>query len=254
MERWRGRVALVTGSAFGIGKAITLALLEKQIIVVGLDIRNEGCLETAANTENKINGYYPLRCDVGREEDLNAAFLFIERNLGGVDIMVNNAGITNYTRVIESDRKAFEKLLNINVLAVAVCTSRAVRSMQERDVEGHVFNINSVLGHEIPHGYLSDVDGCNGWNLYPTSKHGTVALTHTVRRELSAIKSRIRITSISPGMVKTRIVKDWPHVENAIKEIPMLSPDDVADALLYALGTRSEVQITQLTIQATGES
>ncbi|KAK2585715.1 hypothetical protein KPH14_010328 [Odynerus spinipes] len=230
MERWKGKIAVVTGSAFGIG-----------------------CLEAVDNTENRINGYYPLRCDVSREEDVDAAFSFVERTLGGIDIMVNNAGVTDYTRVIESDRRAFERLLNINVLAVAVCINRAVRSMRERNVEGHVFNINSVLGHEIPSGYLSDADGCNGWNLYPTCKHGTVALTHTVRRELCAIKAPIRITSISPGLVKTRIAKDAPYVEDLLEKMPMLLPQDVADALLYALGTRPEVQITQLTIQVTGE-
>lgn len=250
MERWAGKVALVTGSASGIGRAITLALLKKQIIVVGLDICNEESPETADNAENRKSGYYPLRCDVVLEKDIDAVFSFVEQKLGGVDIMVNNAGVINYEKTIESDRKAFEKLLNINVLAVAVCINRAVRSMRERNVEGHVFNINSVIGHEIP-GIPPLGPGTEdiSWNLYSACKHGTVALTHTVRRELRVIKAPIRITSISPGVVKTRLAKGNQRVEDLMRNMPMLLPQDIADALVYVLGTRPEVQITELTIR-----
>lgn len=72
----------------------------------------------------------------------------------------------------------------------------------ERPVEAifyFVLHEASVLGHEIPSGFFSEIDGCNGWNLYPACKHGNVALTHTVRRELAAIKAPIRITVSSRG-------------------------------------------------------
>ena len=126
--------------------------------------------------------------------------------------------------------------------------------MRERNVEGHIFNVNSVLGHEIPSGPLTEIDGCNGWNLYPASKHGTVALTHTVRRELAAIKAPIRITSISPGLVETNISEHSQPVAEVMAMTPCIRPEDVADALMYALGTRPEVHITELTIRRTGEA
>lgn len=175
----------------------------------------------------------------------------MEKDSSGVDIMVNNVGAIDYKRVIESDRRTFQRLLNINVLATSMCINWAVRSMRQRNVEGHIFNINSVLGHKIPSGSLSEIDGCNGWNLYPTCKHGTVALTHMVRQELAAIKAPIRITSISPGIVKTNIAQNVPQLTDILKKTPALQPEDVADALIYALGTRPEVQITELSIQPT---
>lgn len=253
MNRWEGKVAIVTGSASGIGKAITRALLERKIIVVGLDIQNEEDTKTADNTKNKRNRYYPLRCDVSCGDELDAAFSFVDEKLNGVDIMVNNAGVMNYHRVIESDRKTFEKLLNINVLAVAVCINRAVHSMRKRNVEGHVFNINSILGHIIPSGSFSDVEGSNGWNLYPATKHASVALTETVKQELRAVGVPIRITSICPGIVKTEICGNDTNIKNLMYSRPILLPEDIADGLIYALGTRPEVQISEMKIQVRGE-
>ncbi|XP_043528569.1 farnesol dehydrogenase-like isoform X2 [Frieseomelitta varia] len=247
MERWAGKSAIVTGAASGIGRAIALALLEKRVNVLALDVQSDK-LSTLTNKWEQLKERGNLcvrRCNVSNEQDLDNAFSFVENTdewNRGVDIMVNNAGVIEYTRVIESDRMAFERLLNINVLATAVCINRAVRSMRQRNVEGHIFNINSVLGHEIPSGFLSEIDGCNGWNLYPTCKHGAVALTHTVRRELAAIKAPIRITSISPGIVDTDIARHSPQVANALENVPALRPEDVADAVIYALGTRPEVQ------------
>nr|XP_050867546.1 farnesol dehydrogenase-like [Vespula vulgaris]XP_050867547.1 farnesol dehydrogenase-like [Vespula vulgaris]XP_050867548.1 farnesol dehydrogenase-like [Vespula vulgaris] len=249
MNRWEGKVAVVTGSASGIGKAITRALLERKIIVVGLDIQNEKQKEMTNNRENATNGYYPLHCDITNEDELDAVFLFVKKKFTGVDIMVNNAGVIDFQRIIESDRKTFERLLNINVLAMAVCMNRAVRSMRERNVEGHVFNINSVLGQKLLIPFLSDVDGFNGWNLYPASKHAAVALTHTVREELCLIKASIRVTSICPGIVKTNLPSKFPVIKESVDKLSILLPEDVADVLIYALGTRPEVQITDITLK-----
>ncbi|KAL2731846.1 farnesol dehydrogenase-like isoform X2 [Vespula squamosa] len=249
MNRWERKIAVVTGSASGIGKAITRALLEKKIIVVGLDIQNEKQKETVDNRENTMTGYYPLHCDITNEDDLDAAFLYVKKNFNGVDIMVNNAGVIHFQRVIESDRKTFEKLLNINVLAMAVCMNRAIRSMRERNVEGHVFNINSILGQKLLLPYLSELDGFNGWNMYPASKHAAVALTHTVRQELGLIKASIRVTSICPGIVETNLTRKFTVIEEASKKYSKLLPEDIADALIYTLGTRPEVLISEITLQ-----
>ncbi|XP_011135636.1 farnesol dehydrogenase isoform X1 [Harpegnathos saltator] len=255
MDRWLGKTALVTGAATGIGEAITRALLRNGVNVVAVDIQEEKLADLHAHksSQRNLGVLHTRHCDISNEQDIERVFKHIEETYDGVDIMVNNAGVSNYNRVIESDRKTFERLLNINVLAVATCVNMAVRSMRARNVEGHVFNVNSVLGHEIPAKPLSEIIGCNGWNLYPACKHATVALTHTVRRELAAIKSPIRITSISPGIVKTEIAKHSAELQELLDEVPALVPNDVADALIYALATRPEVQITELTIQHTGE-
>ncbi|XP_017753491.1 PREDICTED: farnesol dehydrogenase-like [Eufriesea mexicana] len=251
MDRWVKKCAIVTGAASGIGKAITIALLEKGVNVLALDVKTEGLSSLSHQVKlGPSTKLHVMPCDVTNQDHLDQAFQYAESTWNGVDIMVNNAGVFDNTRVIESDRATFERLLNINVLANAVCTNRAVRSMRQRNIEGHIFNINSVLGREIPSSYLLEKDG---WNLYPACKHGTVALTHTVRRELAAIKAPIRITGINPGFVDTNIGSHVPRLVEAFKNIPTLRPEDVADAVIYALSTRPEVQITELTIQRTGE-
>ncbi|XP_058805228.1 farnesol dehydrogenase-like [Phymastichus coffea] len=259
MERWQGKVAVVTGAASGIGAAISQRLLDENVQVVGLDIQIDRLLEKAKKRlELMENGkcgnlFYALKCDVADESDVAAAFEWIVEKLGTVHVLVNDVGVISYTPIIESDRASLERLLNINVLAMASCTAEAVKLMRKNGGEGHIFNINSVLGHEIPETPLSDKKGANGYSLYPACKHATVAMTHSIRREIKLTGAPIRITSISPGLVKTEISKHCEALKDLFDKIPALDPTDIADALIYALGTRPEVQITEITVRRTGE-
>lgn len=250
MDRWLGKTAVVTGAASGIGEAITHALLQNGVNVAALDVQKERLAKLEA--ECKRRGFpgklYAIHCDVSREDEIDAAFSQIE-TLGGVDIMVNNAGVCEFSSIIESDRKTFEKILNINVLAVAVCATKAVHLMRKRNVEGHIFNINSVAGHCLPPEYVAGFH----MNIYPVSKHASVTLTQLLRYEIAKTKAPIRITSISPGAVKTNIAAHSETMKDIFEKIPHIHPADIASGLIYALGTRPEVQITQLTIQHTGE-
>lgn len=101
MDRWLGKTAVVTGAASGIGEAITRALLRNGVNVAALDVQKERLAELDA--ECKRVGFpgtlHTVYCDVSRENDVDAAFSRIE-TLGGVDIMVNNAGVCDYSRVI----------------------------------------------------------------------------------------------------------------------------------------------------------
>ncbi|KAL0116901.1 hypothetical protein PUN28_010046 [Cardiocondyla obscurior] len=246
MDRWLGKTAIVTGAAAGIGEAITCALLQNGVNVVALDVQKEGLAKLDAECKRKgfpgvLNATY---CDISCEDEIDAVFSHVE-TLGGVDIMVNNAGVCDYSRVIESNKKTFEKLLNINVLAVAVCTNKAVRSMRERNVEGHIFNINSVLGR-----HLLLTTNMPDFNLYPATKHGSVALTNVVRRELAALQVPIRITGINPGSVKTSITAHSETMKDYFEKVPYILPRDIADALIYALGTRPEVQVRSIVISS----
>lgn len=248
---------MVTGAGSGIGAAVALALARHRVNVIGLDVsdaefhRYQREMEGDGIDDGRLK---LLKTDVGSKEDVEAAFRLADER-GGADILVNNAGVVDYRRIIDSDMERLQRLLNVNVLGMSWCTRLAVESMRKRKAEGHVININSVLGHEIPWRPLSESEGSNGWSLYPACKHACVAMTHTVRRELAALQEpRIRITSISPGLVKTNIANHSSEVSKILKQIPALLPEDVADAVIYALGTRPQVQVTELTIQRTGEA
>ncbi|KAJ8687928.1 hypothetical protein QAD02_023723 [Eretmocerus hayati] len=257
MDRWCGKLAVVTGAASGIGAAITKRLLDAGVNVAGLDIKIDKLKSKAEESGNCCGNarLHPIKCDLAKQQDVDEAFCWIERELGGPDVLVNNAGVIIYTPVIESDRASFEKLMNVNVVSVATCISKAVQSIKARQVEGHIFNINSVLGHVIPEATPSSTQSKspNCWNLYPASKHAGVALTHTIRREISHASLPIRVTSISPGLVETDIANTSEEYKDFMNKISALDPNDIADAVIYALGTRPEVQITEMTIRMTGE-
>ncbi|XP_018393753.1 PREDICTED: farnesol dehydrogenase-like [Cyphomyrmex costatus] len=248
MDRWLGKTAVVTGAGSGMGEAITRALLRNGVNVVALELLKERLakLDADCKRERFPGKLHTICCDITRENEIDAAFSHIE-TLGGVDIMVNNAGIIEVSRIIDSNRKTFEKVLNTNVLAVAVCMNKAVLSMRKRNSEGHIFNLNSIVSH---HRMPNDLIECN---MYFSSKHASLALTNTVRREVSKIKAPIRVTGISPGTVKTNIVAHEDSLKDFFDKKQCIQPEDIADAIIYTLGTRSNVQITELTIQPTGE-
>lgn len=100
MDRWRRKNAVVTGAFSGIGAAISTALLSNGINVCGLDIQNEGALADSASRGPNFGHFFPILCDVSKENDIILAFEKIAKEIGGVDILVNNAGVIDYRRII----------------------------------------------------------------------------------------------------------------------------------------------------------
>lgn len=93
MDRWAGKVALVTGASAGIGAATVRALVQEGLQVVGIARRVEKIEKIAIELKNEKGKLYALKCDVSKEEDILDVFKWIKENLGGVDVLVNNAGL-----------------------------------------------------------------------------------------------------------------------------------------------------------------
>ncbi|XP_012253451.2 farnesol dehydrogenase-like [Athalia rosae] len=248
MERWVGKVALVTGASSGIGAAITENLVRDGLQVVGVARRVEKVEEINKKLEGFKGKLHVRKCDVTKEEDILEVFRWIKENLGGVDVLVNNAGLFVAGSLTDGETEGFKRILDVNVLAVAIATREAVRSMKEREVAGHIFNINSVLGHFIgpPNNIVS---------LYPSSKFAVTAMTEVTRKELVLAGTKIKITSVSPGYVSTELFS--PNGVSVIspdrlKTLSALNPEDVANAVSYALSTPEHVQVCELIIRAVG--
>ncbi|KDR16000.1 farnesol dehydrogenase-like [Zootermopsis nevadensis] len=251
MERWAGRVAVVTGASSGIGAAIAQELVKKGLHVVGLARRIHRLQEACDKLQNLPGQLYPMQCDITKEQDILNAFSWVKEHLGGVDVMVNNAGVAHQSFLADGETSEWRHMLEVNVLGLSICTREAICSMKEREVtDGHIVHINSISGHSLPQSPTM-------FYMYGASKHAVTALTEGLRRELVNSNSKIRVTSLSPGLVHTEIMEAGHMRTFTSRDIfngnPCLHPQDIADAVLYILGTPPHVQIHELTIIPTGQ-
>uniref|UniRef100_A0A1L8EGS4 Putative dehydrogenase n=1 Tax=Haematobia irritans TaxID=7368 RepID=A0A1L8EGS4_HAEIR len=248
MERWQNKVAVVTGASSGIGAAVCKVLIENGMIVVGLARRLVKMNTTMSKTipQDKQHNFHGFKCDVSDEQSIKETFAWIEEKFGGLDVLINNAGVVKKTTILtENNSEDLLSTINTNVLGVAWCTREAFRSMRQRGGNGHVIIINSVAGHKIP-----NIPGIS-LNIYPPSKHAVTAMTEILRQEFANEKTKIKVTSLSPGGVRTEIAGG---ASMAIPSgIPILEAEDIANGVLFCLQTPPHVQIHELTIQAVGE-
>nr|CAD7204958.1 unnamed protein product [Timema douglasi] len=285
MERWSGRVALVTGASAGIGAAIVRELVKNGLIVVGLARRAELIEEKSAGIGAAIvrelvkNGLivvglarraelveelsvelkgapgklHAFKGDASKEEDILAAFDWIKKNLGRIDVLVNNAGVLYTTSLTDGETSHWKQIFDLNVLGLSICTREAFKLMKEKGVDdGHIIHINrynlslikeSILGHKL--------GGLDGLIPYTASKHAVTVLTEGLRRELVQLGSKIRVTSISPGSVDTDMLR--AALTEGVEPPPALHSEDIAGAVIYALGAPQHVQIHEVTIKPVGE-
>nr|CAD7457017.1 unnamed protein product [Timema tahoe] len=152
MNRWKGRVALVTGASAGIGEAIAKALVKQGMKVVGLarSLDRMKVNDYEKELEGEPGKFYPIKADMTKEEDLLAAFKWVSENLDGVDVLVNNAGVAFEARLLDGKTDQWRQILETNILGLNICTREAYQSMKSRGVDdGHIIHINS--GYMEPH-------------------------------------------------------------------------------------------------------
>ncbi|XP_076376946.1 farnesol dehydrogenase-like [Megalopta genalis] len=240
MEDWSGKVAIVTGASSGIGTAVAKSLVKHGVKVVGLARRKERMQEIASQLGK--DKFYPVPCDLMKQDDIIRAFRWTEEKFGGVDILINNAGMVSTSPIIEASYEEYRRIIDTNLIGPAICAREFAKSNKKRKTRGHVFNINSIAGHyaeaiQIPLG------------MYGPSKYGLTALTAELRHEIIIAKLNIRVTSISPGAVHTDlIVNAMRWSPETAEKVAMLRDQDIADAVIYALGAPEGAEVYELTI------
>lgn len=192
MDRWFGKVAVVTGASSGIGAAITIDLVKAGLIVVGLARRIERVEQLREVIPSTATGkLFAIRCDVTQETDIKNSFAWVNEKFGGVDLLVNNAGIIKTINLVdENNTDALRETLDTNILAVALCTREAFQSMKQRGVDGHIIIMNSLTGHIVPY----FVGLYPSFNIYAATKHAVTAMTEVLRQEFQSFNTRIKIT------------------------------------------------------------
>lgn len=176
----------------GIGAAIVVELLKSGVNVVGLARRKEKVEALQQNIPRSVSAkLYPIKCDLTQESEIKAAFNWIENSLGGIDILINNAGIIRTMNLLDPDNSQdLRDTINTNILAVVLCTREAFWSMKKRNVNGHIIHINSQAGHKIPF----FVGLYPSFNIYPSTKYAVTAMTEVMRQELQVFDTKIKVT------------------------------------------------------------
>ncbi|XP_066139135.1 farnesol dehydrogenase-like [Euwallacea fornicatus] len=247
LEKYKGKVAVVTGASSGIGKAIAEGLVKYGVIVAGLARRVERIEEHSKLLINQPGKLVSFKTDLTKSEEIISTFKKVVDNLGPITILINNGGVRLGTSIIDGDIGKWKTILDTNILGLAVASREAIKSMKAHNIKGHIININSVVGHII-FDYV-------GASVYPASKFAVTALTETLRLEINKEKLPIKISSLSPGGVKTEFkeVADGKEVAEKAFKSPALIAEDVADAAFYILATPDHVNVKELTISVQGQ-
>ncbi|XP_073828269.1 farnesol dehydrogenase-like [Musca autumnalis] len=256
MERWRGKVAVVTGASAGIGWAICKELLKADMIVIGLARRLKVMEELKSQLPiNQKDRFFPRECDLTSLPSLRTAFHWLEQRFAQrMHVLVNNAGMCEFSKLLDAGNdEAIKRVIDVNLMGAVYCTKEAYRLMKkamEFGEECHVIQVNSLLGHVVP----PHIPGC-GFNLYPVAKHALRATNEIFRREMSDDKL-LRLSTISPGLTETNFGKKEPLSEN-VDSFPAFSdplkPEDVANGVAFILGTPLHVTIAELLMVPTSE-
>ncbi len=240
----QGRVAIVTGSGRGIGKAALFALAREGVKTVVTDISEEAVAQTLA--ELSAAGFDAIGvtadvCDAAQVERLVAR---ATEQFGGVDILVNNAGFTRDKYLTKMSTNEWDSVVDTILKGAYLCTKAVLPSMMERQW-GRIINISSRAHLGNP-----------GQTNYAAAKAGLIGFTRALALEQG--KFNITANAIAPGFIETELVKALPTYERlrdaalARNPLPRLGkPEDIADAIVYLASERSGY-ITGETLHVTG--
>lgn len=226
------KVAIVTGASSGIGASIAHALSNHGVKVV-LSGRNESRLNAVAKRiqEEVQIEVDTLTVDVTQKSDVERLVRHTQEKFGRVDILVNSAGKMLSSAITDDDVDAWDTMLDVNVKGTLYGIHAVLPEFLNQS-SGHIINISSISGFEVT----------KKSTLYSATKAAIHSITQGLEKELA--KTGVRATSISPGMVDTPLSGDTDWGERK-----KLDPNDIAEAVLYALQQPSHVNVNEITVR-----
>ena len=219
------KVALVTGAARGLGRAIAQTLSNAGAKIACIDVNAETLADTVAAIRAAGGTAEPIACDVTQSEQVGDAVDRVIALWGKLDILVNNAGITRDNVIVRMKDDQWDAVLNINLRGTFLFTRAAARPMMKAR-QGRIINVASVSG----------LMGNPGQVNYSASKAGVIGLTRTVAKELAG--RNVTVNAVAPGFIATDMTAKLGEeiLTQVRKEIPLGrlgEPQDVADAVLF---------------------
>ncbi len=220
------KVAIVTGGAQGIGKAISLALAGEGAKICFVDVQEESARLTSEEVagDKKVETM-ALKADVSKFAETEEMAKKVLDKFGRIDILINNAGITRDNLLMRMSDEEWDLVLSVNLKGVFNCSKAVVRSMFKQH-SGKIVNIASVVGQM----------GNKGQANYAASKGGVIALTKTCAQEFAS--RNLQVNAIAPGFIRTKMTESLSQEvkDTLAKQIPLGrlgEPEDVAKAALF---------------------
>jgi len=222
---FKGQVAMVTGGARGIGRAIAEGLAQRGAHVVVADINADEARETASVLASLGVKAMGMRLDVSNSEEVKKIFEEMRKEFNRIDILVNNAGITRDGLLLRMKEEDWDSVIDINLKSVFLCSKEAIKDMSQQRY-GRIVSISSVAAFM----------GNPGQANYGASKAGIVGLTKTLAREYAS--RGITVNAVAPGFIQTAMTDVLPErvKEEVKKQVPLGrfgTVKDVAHAVIF---------------------
>ncbi len=223
------KVALVTGAGSGIGEAIATLLHEEGAKVV-LAGRNKDKLQNVAN-QLAQDSVKVVPTDVTKKEEVDELIKIAQQTFGGLDIVINSAGQMLSSKITDYQVDEWDSMIDVNIKGTLYTAQAALPTMLEQS-SGHLINIASISGFEVT----------KSSTIYSATKVAVHTITQGLEKELA--KTGVKVTSISPGMVDTAITAVYNPTDRK-----KLEPQDIAEAVLYALTQPKHVNVNEITVR-----
>ena len=217
------RIALVTGASRGIGQAIAKRLANEGYLVIGTATSEKGV--AAVNDYLQELGGAGRVLNVQDAEQINQLFDSIEKEFGNVQVLVNNAGITQDGLLMRMDDNAWERVLEVNLTSVFRTSKRAIKGMMKAR-QGRIINITSVVA----------AMGNAGQTNYTASKAGIEGFTRSLAREIGS--RQITVNCVAPGFIDTDMTSELDEalIQSMLNAVPLArlgKPEDIAAAVNF---------------------
>ncbi|MCX6121185.1 MAG: SDR family oxidoreductase [Ignavibacteriales bacterium] len=248
MKNLTDSIVFITGASSGIGRSCARAFAEAGAKLI-LAARRKNRLEKLATELNKqfSTETFIDELDVRNKRAVTKFYKKLPVEWQNIDILVNNAGLSRgLNKLYEGNFEDWEEMIDTNVKGLLYVSRTVLPGMVERK-KGTVINIGSIAGHDV----------YPGGNVYCASKHAVDALTKGMRMDL--VDTQIRVCTIDPGLVETefsevRFHGDKERAKKTYQNMTPLTPDDIADAVLYAATRPPHVQIAEVIIMPTAQA
>ena len=237
------KVAVITGSARGLGQAIALKLANAGADIALCDLQLDWLSESEELIKNTGANVKSYSVNVSDNSSVIEGIKKIETDFGKIDVLVNNAGITKDGLLLRMSEDDWDQVLDVNLKGVFLCTKAVMRGMSKRR-EGSIVNIASVIG----------LMGNAGQANYAASKGGVISFSKTVAKELAS--RNIRCNAIAPGFIRTAMTDALDEeIQEKMKELIPLGrfgePEDVANVVLF-LASKSSSYVTGQVLSTCG--